>query len=465
MTIDLQQYPVLFVDDDAAVVTVMRYTIGERFTLLTARSGDEALSILAEQDVAVLLTDQRMPEMTGVELCAFARVRRPDLVTMIITAYADISATIDAINRGQVGAYLPKPWTDGQLVEALQVSIERVRATRLVRELGVEMARSAPAHVMPAVHRRLARDLLQPISEGENHARKAIELLQGLGPPEDDDEARRLLAIEHQLAVLAALDRLTKLATLELVDIEPPQSESCDVASLVEGVVVMMRPEVERRATMHLVINAAPSVAMQRAALGSVVITLLTNAIEAVQDQPDGMISVEVTADTGAAFVRVRDTGGGTAEDREREGGSAVPVARDLVEGAGGAMVMRSEAEGGTTFEVRLPRLAPRDERPNTLMWGPFVVDLIRNRILVDGVALPRVASLQVRLFAYLIRNAGRVCTQKELRDALFLDKPEGEGNVKRVISELRSVCGSAGRFIVNVKAVGYGLGIDTPDN
>ena len=138
----LRAFPVLFVDDEAPVRMTFRYALEGRFTLLTAASGDEALDILDKEHVAVLLADQRMPGMTGAELCARARINRPELVTMIVTAYMDIQAAIDAINNGQISAYIPKPWTEEQLVDAIESAIMRVRATRDARRLGLEMLRA-----------------------------------------------------------------------------------------------------------------------------------------------------------------------------------------------------------------------------------------------------------------------------------------------------------------------------------
>lgn len=72
MTIDYSVYPVLFVDDEQQNLVAFRYAMGDRFTIVTAASGEEAARILKEQNIAVLMADQRMPGMTGVEVCACA---------------------------------------------------------------------------------------------------------------------------------------------------------------------------------------------------------------------------------------------------------------------------------------------------------------------------------------------------------------------------------------------------------
>src|SRR5688500_14015445 len=102
MAVEYKLYPILFVDDEPQNLVVFRYAMEESFTVLTAQTGVEALQIMQRQQIAVLLADQRMPEMNGVELCARAREVQPEAVRIIITAYADIHAAIDAINKGQV---------------------------------------------------------------------------------------------------------------------------------------------------------------------------------------------------------------------------------------------------------------------------------------------------------------------------------------------------------------------------
>src|SRR5205823_6204364 len=89
------------------------------FEVYTAESGAEALEILRRQPVHVLMSDQRMPEMTGVELLRRAQGDCPEAIRLIFTGYADIKALIDAINQGQIYRYLTKPWDPDELVAVL----------------------------------------------------------------------------------------------------------------------------------------------------------------------------------------------------------------------------------------------------------------------------------------------------------------------------------------------------------
>jgi len=82
---------------------------------LTATSGEEAIKLLDQHDVAVIITDQRMPEMTGIELLKRSADRRPHMVRILLTGYTDIEALVEAINGGLVYMYVSKPWNNEDL--------------------------------------------------------------------------------------------------------------------------------------------------------------------------------------------------------------------------------------------------------------------------------------------------------------------------------------------------------------
>ena len=110
---------ILTVDDDPEVLQAIardvRHGFGEQFRIIRADSGAEALDVLrqvklADDAVALMLVDQRMPELSGVELLAQARPLFPDSKRVLLTAYADTDAAITAINDVQLDYYLLKPW-------------------------------------------------------------------------------------------------------------------------------------------------------------------------------------------------------------------------------------------------------------------------------------------------------------------------------------------------------------------
>jgi Nif-specific regulatory protein len=140
MTVDVKRYPILVVDDEQDNLDAFRFNFRKTFDILTAGGGAEALQILAEREVAVVVTDQRMPRMTGVELLREVRQRQPDCVGIILTAFTDVDVLIEAINLGQVYRYITKPWDAKEVRGVLQYAIERFDLQRENKRLAAQLA-------------------------------------------------------------------------------------------------------------------------------------------------------------------------------------------------------------------------------------------------------------------------------------------------------------------------------------
>ncbi|HVP68200.1 MAG TPA: response regulator [Anaeromyxobacteraceae bacterium] len=137
---------ILFVDDEPAILDLLReqFPAALGFEPLTAGSAEEALVVLARRPVDLLVTDQRMPGMRGVELVAQARDLQPDLTAILLTAFTEPQEIVDAINVGHVFRYVTKPWRVSDLRQTVQSALERVALrrdkTRLVAELERRLA-------------------------------------------------------------------------------------------------------------------------------------------------------------------------------------------------------------------------------------------------------------------------------------------------------------------------------------
>ena len=130
MTVDLKKYPILVVDDEQDNLDTFRFNFKRSFRLLTASSGAEALELLGDHDVAVIITDQRMPRMTGLQLLQKASHIRPDAVRIILTAFTDMEVLVDAINLGHIYRYITKPFEAKVVRGVLTQAIERFSLLR-----------------------------------------------------------------------------------------------------------------------------------------------------------------------------------------------------------------------------------------------------------------------------------------------------------------------------------------------
>ena len=108
-------YKLLIVDDETANLRLLERLFSRDYQCLTAASGAEAIRILEQHDVAIMITDQRMPEMTGIELLKQTSTLRPHMVRILLTGYTDVEALVEAINSGLVYMYFTKPWNNEDL--------------------------------------------------------------------------------------------------------------------------------------------------------------------------------------------------------------------------------------------------------------------------------------------------------------------------------------------------------------
>jgi response regulator RpfG family c-di-GMP phosphodiesterase len=121
---------VLYVDDEENNLVSFKANFRMKYHVLTAISGDDALKIMEGKAVDIIITDQRMPNMTGVEFLEKVLEKFPEPMRILLTGYADMSAVIDAVNKGKIFHYLTKPWNE----EELDMTIKRAYDVYLERK-------------------------------------------------------------------------------------------------------------------------------------------------------------------------------------------------------------------------------------------------------------------------------------------------------------------------------------------
>jgi two-component system sensor histidine kinase/response regulator len=128
-------YKIMIVDDEPANLRLLERLFRNDYGVLTAESGAEALRLLQEHDVALIITDQRMPEMSGIELLKRTAVIRPHMVRIILTGYTDVESLVEAINSGQVYRYVTKPWVNDDLRLTVSRALEHYETNKARHEL------------------------------------------------------------------------------------------------------------------------------------------------------------------------------------------------------------------------------------------------------------------------------------------------------------------------------------------
>lgn len=131
---------ILYVDDEPINLTNFQRAFDGEYEILTATSGEEGMQVLADAgEMAVVISDQRMPGMSGVDLLAALRESHPDSVRIVITAYSETRDLLDSINRGQIYKYIVKPWDVDDLTVTLKNAVERYELVQENKKLMAEL--------------------------------------------------------------------------------------------------------------------------------------------------------------------------------------------------------------------------------------------------------------------------------------------------------------------------------------
>ena len=129
-------FTLLCVDDEANILSALKRLFrSQGYTILTATSGKEGLELLEKEHVDLVISDMRMPEMNGAQFLEQVRARWPNTVRLLLTGYAEMSATVDAINKGGIYRYISKPWDDTAMVDLVREALERLQLEREKRRL------------------------------------------------------------------------------------------------------------------------------------------------------------------------------------------------------------------------------------------------------------------------------------------------------------------------------------------
>ncbi len=129
---------VLYVDDEVSNLSAFKASYRRVYNVFIAESAKEGKKILDEDDIEIILTDQRMPEMTGVEFLQSIITTHPNPIRILVTGYSDIDAVINAVNEGQIYKYISKPWDN----ESLKMTINQAYEVYSLRKENQELTKS-----------------------------------------------------------------------------------------------------------------------------------------------------------------------------------------------------------------------------------------------------------------------------------------------------------------------------------
>ena len=131
----MDTYNILIVDDEVSNLNALERTFRHEYNVSSATSGKDALVIMDQKDISLIVADHRMPGMTGVEFLERTLTKYPDTIRMILTAYSNEELLMDAINTGHVYSYINKPWESEEIKTVIKNGLKAYEITRTSREL------------------------------------------------------------------------------------------------------------------------------------------------------------------------------------------------------------------------------------------------------------------------------------------------------------------------------------------
>jgi signal transduction histidine kinase len=379
---------ILVVDDEADVVESLRDLLRLDYQVLVAPSARQAIASLGSRSVDVVMTDQRMPDMTGVELLEHVRETHPDTMRLLFTGYADIRAVVDAINRGNVYRYITKPWDPDELQAILRDAVERrflnLERQRLVGELQRANEELMQANAALAATSALKSNFIQVAS---HELRTPLAILIPLS-----ELALRLEGLQDPLRewldhMAKASDRLRKrvdeLSTMLVLEQfeRPLDTTRHDLFTLLEAAADDVHPFVAMRgqSLVRDYERRLGTIALEAEKIRDSLSHLLLNAVKFTPDAgritlaarrlPHGGAEICVT-DTGAGIdaasqarifepfftsFDVSKHSSGVFEHNRRGLGLGLTMVKAFVEMHGGSVRVDSEPGCGSTFTLTLP--------------------------------------------------------------------------------------------------------------
>jgi signal transduction histidine kinase len=373
---------VLLVDDEPMNLQVLREFLEDAWQVHVAASGAEALEIALRTPLDVVVTDHRMPGMTGVELLEALRGRRVDAAGIVLTGFADLQAVESAINRANAFRFLRKPWDADEVLHAVDQASAWVAQRRTIERLVALLAERSDALAASLerveAQQRMLLDLerlgtLGQLSAGVTHDLRNVmvalrcaewEIAEAsVSPSLRETMTVGVSGVDNLLRTLTALHEYARSGSLAL------QLASVDPAAVVQDALAIARMDLAYR-LRDVVCELSPGLPPlrgDRQKLTQVMVNLVRNALQATAERARVRVAAR-QRQTGEIEFAVEDEGPGVAREmrarlfepfNSSKGGAGLGMglymARLIVESHRGTISVCDRPSGGARFEVVLP--------------------------------------------------------------------------------------------------------------
>lgn len=389
---DLREHLILYVDDEHANRTVFEITFGRTFRIKTVTSAEDALAFMAQEQVAVIVSDQRMTGMSGDELLRKVKETSPDTVRMIVTAYSDLEPILSAVNDGLVARYVIKPWDRTELDETLRWALEAYVAGKQNNALQLRLMQTERLRTLGQVSAAVLHDLNQPVMAVSMSAEQLADLSKvapalsrlskGDATALSADERSLMSQLAEDLPELATTlatcasfmsDLMKQMREFQRHDTAPPSSTALAPMRVFKLALGMCRSgSMSSRSKLSYEGPAElPNVRATSTDLMQILVNLIRNAQQALEEHqvPNGSVIVRAEVHPSFLTISVQDNGPGIPPEvleklgtpfyTTRDAGTGLGVAqvKRLVGRLGGELRIDSVVGEGTTVTFSVPTL------------------------------------------------------------------------------------------------------------
>lgn len=359
----MEEKVLLYVDDEEKNLSSFKAVFRKDYKIFVAKSASEGLEILKTTNVQIVVSDQRMPNVTGVEFLEKIADNSPEIIRIIITGFSDYEAIIDSINKAKVYKYIPKPWKKEDFKELLDKAFElyhlREKNNQLTQSLE-KVNKELDQFIYSAAH-----DLRAPIS--------SIKGLILLSKVEEDIEQLKLLNEKKELSIRRLeffISEIYQYAKNLRANIDLDEVDFTEMLQeLIDGFSDHLNYELIK---LDVVIEQNAKFVSDKDRIMAAIHGVLSNAYNYVdKEKNNNEVKVEVSVDVLGAVIKVTDNGIGVPEEirtrifemffrgtnQSTGAGLGLFIAKESLEKINGKIVLCEPNRASTVFEIYVPAI------------------------------------------------------------------------------------------------------------
>jgi len=391
--LEKQDYNLLIIDDEVEITKSIARQFRKKYTVFSATSAKEGIAIMEKEHIQVVLSDQRMPDMTGVDFFSVIKDKYPDALKLLLTGYSDIEAVIGAINEGQVFRYVTKPWNPYELDSIVKEAFEKYELITNNRRLMLSLqdsnirleekvkARTSELELLNSRLSELNKEKNSYIGMVAHDLRNPIGIAEAFSGIllEDFDTLTKSLQLEY-IGLINKSCSFSLNLIHEFLDISKIEAGIFDINLSSQDYISFLFENVKRSAMLaknksqKIVVKTSLSeinFCFDKNKIEQVLNNLLGNAMK--YSAANTQIQIEVASTEQWITTKIMDEGQGIPHDElekvfhpfqttsvkatanEKSTGLGLAIVKKIIESHHGTVTVESEVGKGSVFSFKLP--------------------------------------------------------------------------------------------------------------